>query len=349
MPPLAESLSLAVLATVGLPLTASAALCGWYRHYALARAILDLPNERSSHSAATPRGGGVAIVGVAMAGLAYTALAGPLPPRPTVALLLAAFVVATVGWWDDRWKLAAGWRFLGHLCGSAMAVAALGAVSVLVLGEFRLPLSWLGAAGSVLGVTYLINVTNFMDGIDGIAATESAFVCAAMALFAASDLGIPAAVAAAACAGFLFWNWPPARLFMGDVGSGFLGFMMGILILDCAAGHPERLWGAAILPGAFVVDGTLTLARRILNGENWTQAHRGHAYQHAALRWGHRTVTLAFMALDLLWLLPLALLAWRRPSHGAALLVLSWLPLAALALWQRAGQRSVYSKQVNSR
>jgi Fuc2NAc and GlcNAc transferase len=334
---IAENASWPWIAALALSFGASAALTGWFRRYALAREILDHPNERSSHQLATPRGGGVAFVVVILTALLGAALAGWMPSLQAAAIGAGGLLVAMVGWWDDRWGLAARWRFLAHLCASGLLAVAVGPVAGIPLAGTAVSLGWLVLPAATLGITYLINITNFMDGIDGIAAGEAAFVFASAGLLAGGVLAIPAAIAAAACCGFLMWNWPPAKIFMGDVGSGFLGFLMGVFILAAAAANPNSFWALAILPGTFFVDGTVTLVRRIVTGQKWTKAHRSHAYQHAAQRWGHLRVMLTFVLLNLVWILPLSWLAARHPAGGAGLLVLSWLPLGGLALWQRAG------------
>jgi Fuc2NAc and GlcNAc transferase len=126
---------------------------------------------------------------------------------------------------------------------------------------------------------------------------------------------------------------------MGDVGSGFLGFLIGAFILASATVNPDTFWALAILPGTFLIDGSVTLLRRMATGQRWTMAHRSHAYQHAAQRWGHLRVMLTFVSLNLVWILPLSWFAARHPRAGAGFLALSWAPLAGLAIWQRAGSR----------
>ena len=337
MSPIADDASWTWIATVPVAFGASAILTGWFRRYALARDILDHPNERSSHQQATPRGGGVAFVAVILAGLALAGFAGWMPDTQVSAIGAGGLLVALVGWWDDRWGLSARWRFLAHLCASGLAAAALGGVGSLSIAGAELPLGWFSVPLAAFGITYLINITNFMDGIDGIAASEAVFVFAATALLAGGTLRVPAAVASAACAGFLVWNWPRARIFMGDAGSGFLGFLMGAFTLYSATVSSDAFWALAILPGTFFVDASVTLLRRMATGQQWTKAHRSHAYQHAAQRWGHLRVMLTFVSLNLVWILPLSWLAARHPRSGAGILTLSWAPLAALAIWQRAG------------
>ncbi len=325
------------IGAVVLTIALSAALTEWFRRYALARQILDHPNERSSHHTPTARGGGVAVVAVVLAGLAVTAFAGLFAVEKAAAIGGGGLIVALVGWWDDRRGLSAGWRFLAHLIASALAVAVLGLPPRLSVFSVQVDLGWFAYPAATISVTALINITNFMDGIDGLAAAEAICVFALGGFLVGGSFIVPMGIAAGACCGFLTWNWPPAKIFMGDVGSGFLGFLIGAFILLGVADEPRLFWSLSILPSAFLVDGAITLLRRMATGQKWTQPHRSHAYQHAARRWGHLKVTLAFIALNVLWILPLSLLASRLPGYGAVLLLFCWTPLGALALWQRAG------------
>jgi Fuc2NAc and GlcNAc transferase len=184
-----------------------------------------------------------------------------------------------------------------------------------------------------------------MDGIDGIAAAETIFICLAAALLtpvmAGGVLSASAIfVVAAACGGFLLWNWPPARIFLGDVGSGYLGYVIAVLAVAAGRDNPVALWVWLILGGAFFVDATVTLVRRSLRGERFQQAHRCHAYQHLARRWGsHRRVTLAFLTINLLWLLPWAVLALEFPAYAIFSVFAALGPLAVLAVLLGSGQR----------
>lgn len=271
-----------LLAAAGV---ASWALTGAVRRYALAKALLDVPNHRSSHTVATPRGGGIAIVAVALGGIALLAATGILAGRDALALGGGGAMIAAVGWVDDRSHVPARWRSAVHFAAAFWALFWAGGLSSVDLGLVRLEL---GAAGTVLGavgIVWLTNLYNFMDGIDGIAGGEalSAGVAGGALLFAAGapGLGAAALLLAAAGAGFLAWNWPPASIFMGDVGSGFLGFAFCVLAVlsERAGAVPLAAW--LMLLGVFIFDATVTLVRRVRNGERFFEAHRRHAYQRA--------------------------------------------------------------------
>lgn len=260
-------------------------LTGAIRRYAVARSILDVPNHRSSHAVPTPRGGGVAIVAVVLAGATAAWVVGLLADDVAAALVGGGALVALVGWIDDRSGLPAGVRAIVHFVAAGWVVFCLRGLPALDLGVTRVPLGFAGAMLGLLGVAWMINLYNFMDGIDGIAAAEGVAVgLIGGAMLAASHetgMALAAFLTAAACAGFLWWNWHPARIFMGDVGSGFLGIVFATLAIasENRGSAPLLLWIVAL--GVFVFDATVTLLRRIRRGERWHEAHRSHAYQRA--------------------------------------------------------------------
>lgn len=274
---------------------ASVALAALARRYALARSLLDVPNERSSHSVPTPRGGGLAIATVVLIGLLILAIAGEVGPRLAAALGGGGALVSFVGWLDDRRGLPASVRLIVHVAAAAWTVAWLRGMPDLTVGAGAAHLGLGGALLAMLGIVWLTNLYNFMDGIDGIAAAEAVTVGLAGALLLDGrepSLALVAVLVAAAAAGFLVWNWPPAQLFMGDVGSGFLGFLFAGLALasENAGALPALLW--LVLLGPFFIDATVTLLRRMARGERWQAAHRSHAYQRAVQAgWSHLRVT----------------------------------------------------------
>ncbi|UVE19692.1 glycosyltransferase family 4 protein [Pseudomonas sp. LS44] len=319
-------------------------LTGVLRRYALARSLMDIPSGRSSHSVPTPRGGGVAIVLSFLAALPPLASVGVLAWPVMWALLGAGAWIAVVGFLDDHGHIAARWRLLAHFIGAGWALGWLGGLPPLVIFGFDLELGWLGYALAAFYLVWLLNLYNFMDGIDGIASVEAICVCLGGALLYLL-LGEGAAVLAplslaVAVAGFLFWNFPPARIFMGDAGSGFLGIALGVLSLQAAWVAPQLLWSWLILLGVFIVDATWTLFRRLLRGDKVYEAHRSHAYQYASRQFGkHLPVTLAVAMLNLLWLLPIAAWVGLGGVDGALGLLLAYLPLVWLAIRFKAGAR----------
>jgi Fuc2NAc and GlcNAc transferase len=316
------------------------------RRYAVARSLLDVPNERSSHSTATPRGGGVAIVAATLVAMPVAGLLQWIPWPTVWALTGGGALVALVGFADDHGHVPAAWRLLAHLAAAAWVVAWMGGLPPMTIAGLTIEAGPVGYALALLYVAWFVNLTNFMDGIDGLAAVEAVTVLlGGVLLYLAGPGGVAAAwaplVLAAATLGFLVWNWPPARIFMGDAGSGFLGFMLAGLSFHAAAVAPALLWGWVILLGVFVVDATVTLIRRLARRERVHEAHRTHAYQHAAVRCRHhRPVTLGVAAINVGWLLPLALLVARGSLEALVGITLAYGPLLLLALWLGAGAPS---------
>lgn len=324
---------LAELAGAGLAFLLSCGLTGMIRTYALKKRLLDHPNHRSSHTVPTPRGGGLAIV---LTFISVCALFSRdyLTPAACWAMVSGGLLVAAVGWVDDCGHVAAGWRIIFHGLAVALGLSWLGGVPALAGGLIPAGPALNCAAG--LALLWLLNLFNFMDGIDGLAAMEAVFVTLAAAFILLCLAGWSREVRllvllAMSCLGFLAWNWPPAKIFMGDAGSGFLGYILGVAaVLTVQAGVLTLpVW--LILLATFWVDATLTLLGRLWQGERWWEAHSRHAYQRAARRYGaHKTVTFGVLAINIFWLLPMAFLVAARPAVGWPLVPVAVLPLVLL-------------------
>jgi UDP-N-acetylmuramyl pentapeptide phosphotransferase/UDP-N-acetylglucosamine-1-phosphate transferase len=261
----------------------------WARGYGLRRGLLDHPGERRSHQVPTPRGGGI---GIAL-GLFCLLLWLALVAAPTYALLAAGLLVtALAGSWDDHRSLPVWPRLAMHLLAGVLL-----AVSMRLEGS-----SWPLTVLACVLVPVMINVWNFMDGINGLAASQAA-LCAMACLIAGvgGDLHMLALAVAAGCVGFLPFNFPKAKVFLGDVGSGSLGYLMALLILLPRMGMQG--WPALppLLPfTAMLVDAGMTLGWRMLRREPWWQPHVQHVYQRAARRVGHARVSAAYAGWTLL-------------------------------------------------
>lgn len=318
-------------------------LTGWLRRYALARSIIDVPNARSSHSVPTPRGGGVAIVVSFLLMVPVMASQALLDWSVAWALLGAGSGIALLGFLDDHGHIAARWRLLGHFGASVWVLFCLGGLPPLEVFGYTFELGWFGDVLAVFYLVWLLNLYNFMDGIDGLASIEAICVClggALLYILAGHPAQMWGCIALAfSVAGFLIWNFPPARIFMGDAGSGFLGIALGILSLQAAWNHPALFGGWLILLGVFIIDATTTLVRRLLRGEKVYEAHRSHAYQFASRQFGrHLPVTLAVLLINLVWLLPLAVAVasgWLDAGIGVPF---AYAPLVVLAFKFHAGQ-----------
>jgi Fuc2NAc and GlcNAc transferase len=207
---------------------------------------------------------------------------------------------------------------------------------------FVMDFGWGGHILTVFYLVWMLNLYNFMDGIDGIASVEAicSCLCACVLYWAAGfdSLIVVPLVLVMAVSGFLYWNFPPARIFMGDGGSGFLGITLGLISLQAAWVSSEFFWVWLILLGVFIVDATVTLIRRALRGEKVYEAHRSHAYQFASRQYRrHLPVTLAVVAINLLWLLPIAACVVFWDLDGALGLILAYVPLVIMALRFHAG------------
>lgn len=253
-------------------------------------------------------------------------------------------LLAIIGFRDDCSDVPALWRLLGHFTAAVWVLAWMGGLPPVPINGFSLELGWVGHGLAAVAVVWFINLTNFMDGIDSLAAVEALTVAAGgvvlhLVATPQSTRWFVLLVFASVILGFLMWNWPPARIFMGDSGSGFLGLMLAAFALHAAWEAPILLWSWIILVGAFVVDATVTLARRVARGERFYEAHRSHAYQHAAHRWGsHRRIVLVVAAVNLLWLLPLAILVAIGWVIGPLAVMIAYLPLVGVAARLKAGK-----------
>ncbi|MES9907148.1 MAG: glycosyltransferase family 4 protein [Candidatus Thiodiazotropha sp.] len=347
---------------MALSFSLSLGLTGLARSYALRRGLMDRPNNRSSHLVETPRGGGIAFVLVYLALLAGVMISSlstdDLDHKLHLTLLLGDGLVVAIGYIDDHRHVSAMVRFTVHLIAAVIAVTLLRMPAIDLWPGLSLEGWWLDAL-MVTGLVWLLNLYNFMDGIDGIASLQGiAVLCGAALLLMLNHAGSEATawllILAACLAGFLVWNWPPAKIFMGDAGSGFIGYALGVFALYTANAYPISLWSWLILLGLFVVDATWTLGVRMAHGEKWYRPHAKHAYQHLARQrqslsidrglsaehsrsLAHRWVILQGLLINLLWLLPLAWLAAVFPGYGLLLTLIAFVPLVILVRLLGAG------------
>ena len=313
------------------------------RRYALRKNLMDVPNERSSHSVSTPRGGGASIVLTFLMGLFYFYLTKAIPNSLFEACLGATLIVALVGLWDDFGQISQKLRILAHFAAAGWALYFIGDISsVQFVPGVSIPLFVLYPFLAFF-LVWLLNLYNFMDGIDGIAASETIFIAVGGALlFALNDETNPThsllILMAVTSAGFLVWNWPPAKIFMGDVASGFLGMILGILALGSVIdSNVVTVWAWLCLFGIFLADSTFTLIRRMKTGQVWYRAHRSHAYQCASRKWGHKHVTLAVILINIFWCFPMAYLATQFPVYAALIAITAYIPLVVACFKLKAG------------
>jgi Fuc2NAc and GlcNAc transferase len=323
---------------------AAAVLTGLIRRLGPRYGLLDVPNIRSSHDRVVPRGGGLAVVFITLGAALTLSLMHRWSAAEALAWLAGGSLIAAVGLLDDRQNLSVRSRLLVQLLA---ALCALWLWSAGPTADVLHPSPPLRAAVWLVGavaVIWSINLFNFMDGIDGLAGQQALFVAVAALLLGAGPRGSAEAwmlyCLAGATAGFLVWNWAPARIFMGDTGSSFLGYALAVAAVATSRNGSLSLWTWVILQGAFLVDATVTLCVRAWRGERVHSAHRQHAYQRLARHWrSHARVSTAYFAVNVFWLLPLAVASVRRTQLAPWLAIVALGTLVAFALASGAGRQ----------
>lgn len=307
------------------------------------RAILDHPNERSSHARPTPRGGGIAVVAVLVPSWLLIVIGKSAADMSFWFALAGIAALAALSWIDDLRNLSAALRVVCHALVVVITLAVLPADALVFQG--LLPQLADRVAAGILWI-WFINLFNFMDGIDGISGVEAIAIAGGLFLVAVIDAGVLrtggllALAIAGTASGFLLWNWHPARVFLGDVGSVPLGFALGWLLLQAAiAGY----WAAAlILPLYYLADATITLGRRAARGAKIWQAHREHFYQQAATHGRNHATISRDIAVANIALIGLAVAAERTGTTlklaaiAAALVIVAVLLLHLSGAWRRA-------------
>lgn len=299
--------------------------CALALGYARQRQLLDLPGERRSHAVATPRGGGAGMVLALL--IAMLTGAWMLPEWRVVLMASAAglVLVAGIGWWDDHRPLPAMLRLCVHMLAATIVAWLL----------------WRDGAGLIWAVVAfglcvgLVNIWNFMDGINGLATSQAALAALALAWLMPGALALPALLVAVACLSFLPFNFPRARIFMGDVGSGALGFVLALLVLLALRRGPETspllwLWPLSV----FLIDAGFTLMTRIWRGDAWMQAHTEHLYQWYVKRGvSHARVTLGYGAITAA--MGISMLAMEARAQWTIVLASLLLWTTGAACWYR--------------
>jgi Fuc2NAc and GlcNAc transferase len=309
-----------------------------YRVVALRLLILDKPNHRSAHQAQTPTGAGLSFILVFLAAFVLPEHTAASSTDTLLQILPAFVVVAVVGLLDDYRPVSWPLRAAVHLLCCVYVIWITGYPQINLLGQM-VDLGWLGAVLGVVGLLWLLNLYNFMDGIDGIATLEAlsvlVFAFAITLYLGVGDIPQPLIVLAAACSGFLAINWPPARVFMGDIGSGFLGLVFGVLLVTQTM---LPLWSWLILLGWFITDATVTISMRLFRGETISEAHSQHLYQHLNRAVGSQRTLFGLVLINAVWLFPLAFAASIFQELGVILLGLAYLPMIIVQYCCGAGQ-----------
>ena len=317
----------------------SSVICtGLVRQYALWKNVLDIPNHRSSHTVPTPRGGGIAMVLVYLFSLAYQLNQNGFSDEQ-LALMIGGGIIAFTGFLDDHHSLSARWRLLVQVVISVFMVLSAGELPTVNIFDRAVHPDVVAYPVLVLTLVWMTNLYNFMDGIDGLAGIEVVSVCLIISTiyhltgFTPND-GNAVLLLAASAGGFLVWNFPPSKIFRGDVGSGFIGLLLGGLMLRDAAKEPKYLFVWLILLAVFIVDATMTLLYRIYMKERFYEAHKTHAFQYASRMMGsHKKVTISVVCINLLWLSPIALLVAKDWVEEIPGFFIAYVPI--IVLWVR--------------
>lgn len=318
------------------------AMTYFMRTYALKKNIIDNPNERSSHSVPTPRGGGVAVVCSYLLALMVLIYSQQVTVHLGLTLMAAGFVIALLGFLDDHGHINSMLRLAIHFLVAIGAVISLGGFSDVTVFN-GLELGFIANIIAVLFLVWLLNLYNFMDGINGIASVEAIATTVSMAILyyvLSSSLNTDILLLLTASVfGFLLWNFPKAKIFMGDACSGFLGLTLGILALIALKENLALFCAWIICLGVFIVDATYTLVKRVLSGYKMYDAHRSHGYQILSRKWGsHTPVTMGVVFINILWLFPIAYLTVKEyfimPELGV---LIAYLPLLVVAVFLKAG------------
>jgi len=331
-------------------------------HFAPQLGLISHPNQRSSHEVATPHGGGFGITFSFLIAASLLFATGKLEETWWQVLVACGIPIAGIGLWGDLYPAPAKWRLLIHFVAVGAAVTLLGGLPPLAVGQGSVDLGWVGSIGVVVALVWWLNLYNFMDGIDGIASMEAICILLGgmIVLYWGSLYSLNpypgktfliSWILIASLTGFLILNWSPARVFMGDIGSIFLGYILGMLTFISIVEKELPPWVWLILGGVFWVDATVTLLHRIKKSETLYEAHRSHSYQLFALKvagsmknrkglsaasarsHAHRSVCWGVAAINLFWLVPMACLSLSWPEWGWGLLIVAWLPLVGLVIF----------------
>lgn len=314
-----------------------------YRRFAFRFNILDVPNQRSAHAAPVPRGAGIAFFITMNVVLFLLIHFKQLSLKYTYPVFLGGPSVVLLGYWDD---IKSVWPLLRLFVHFLVAILVFSLISAGFTREVTISFlpawGWLTQAFCILFIAWFINLYNFMDGADGLACTMGMVGAGLIAILSYIqgnyDLAIIYTVLAYALAGFLVFNWPPAKVFMGDSGAYYLGYIFGSLGLVSKMYYDSSLYIHLIIFGFFIVDATWTLLRRLVRCEKVYQAHQMHAFQKLLNRgWGHARVTALYVLGTVLWLFPMAMFSMNFHQYSFLFLVIAYIPVWALVIYLKAG------------
>lgn len=308
----------------------------FWKKAALHYSIISIPNERTLHTGAIPRGGGIAIfLGWTLATFLFLWM-DALALEDFIGLVVGGSFVSALGLIDDVKNLSARLKLLGQIVGSIWCIYWFGRMPPFDILGFEINLGWVGYPATGIAILWSSNLFNFMDGADGMLASCMSFIGICMGSFLVLEGDYQNAALlyslSAASMGFLLFNWPPASMFMGDAGSIFFGLFVPMLMILTLSNNSGMFWVWIIICGYAVTDTTTTLVLRLIYVRPFLDAHRQHAYQSLAYRsQNHRRVTVTVIAIQVLWLLPVATLAYWFAAYGAIFSFLALMPVAVFS------------------
>jgi Fuc2NAc and GlcNAc transferase len=295
------------------------------------------PNFRSLHLKPTPRGAGLAVAVASLLVLTWLYAGHELTSAQFCVYVIGGCVVTIMGMADDRMDISARYRMPFQFLTAGWICYWLRGLAPIDLGFAVIDLGYFGHVALFVGLIWFYNLYNFIDGIDGMAPSATIFICAAMGALLffkqAPVLGLILTLLGVSSAGFLVFNWPPARMFLGDTGSSFMGYILSAVFVESLSQNAASIWSWLIVGGFYFADTTLTTVVRLLKVPGWYRPHRSHAYQNLARVWNsHRKVVLLVVAINLLWVLPLLLLSLKYETWAMGLTILVYVPLAVFCL-----------------
>ncbi len=325
----------------------SFALTYFVKQYAIKQGMQNVPNERSSHTIVTPHGGGFAIVVSYICAILAAFYLGYFDQDLIITIVLCGGMVAIVGFWDDHSPVSVKTRIAIQFLCAIVAVWLLEGFPRISYGWFKLDWGIWGYIIGVFALVWLTNLYNFMDGIDGFASIEAMTTTGLMAIILLLSSRYESVwqiniLLVASVLGFFFWNFPKAKIFMGDVGSYFLGFVTGVIMIKSWYLTIDIIFSWVILLSVFITDATYTLVVRILNREKFYLPHRNHAYQIISRKYdSHIKVSTLLIIINMAYLFPIAFFVATKDIHPLTGLAISYIPLVAIAIWVGAGKAEV--------
>lgn len=313
------------------------------KSYANKKGMHALISDRSSHKTLTPHGGGVAIVISFISAVLVGYYFDYFDFDITLSIILCGGVIALVGLYDDHKPTSALSRLIIQLICATTAIIVLGGLPKIHYGVFSLEFGHIGYIIGILFLVWMTNLYNFMDGIDGFASLEAMTTTGCMVIVLMVSTEFESIwhlnnLLVASVLGFFFWNFPKAKIFMGDVGSYFLGFVSGVIMIKSWNFNIDIIFSWVIMLAVFITDSTYTLINRVLRKKKFYLPHRSHAYQIASRKLkSHVKVSVLLVIINILWLFPLAFFVATKQLHPLTGLAFSYLPLTIMVWFIGAG------------